>query len=447
MNIKKLVPWILYLFFFSVLNETVFNVAIPKIAEQFSLTPSGISWMITIFMIFFGIGAVIYGKLSDIFSLRRLILIAIVIYNLGSVMGFLFQNSYPLIVLARAIQGIGASAIPALIFVVVARYFPAAERGKIFGLITATVSVGIGIGPVIGGFVAANMHWSFLFLIPLLTLISVPFFVKILPKEDRKKGSLDILGAILVGLGVGAFVLFLTISAWYYAAAFLALLALFIFHIRHKKDPFIDPTIFKNKLFRNGVIVGFCLFSIVIGIIFVIPIMLHGVHDLKPSEIGLILFPGAISSVIFGPIGGNLADKKGNVFVVIIGLASLVASLILISLFIGISTWFITGALLLLYIGFSMFQTALINSVSQTLPVEETGIGMGIFNLINVMSGAVGTALVAKLLEGKWLDFRFLSLSTDPKAFVYSNLMLLFTIVIILGGLFYVRSYRNLPKQ
>jgi DHA2 family metal-tetracycline-proton antiporter-like MFS transporter len=445
-NAKKLVPWISYLIFFSVLNETVFNVATPKIAAQFSLDSSGVSWIMTIFMIFFGICSVIYGKLSDIYSLRRLIVIGVIIYNIGSIMGFVFQSSYLLTIVARAVQGIGASAIPALIFVVVARYFPAAERGKIFGLVTATVSFGIGLGPVIGGFVAGSLHWSFLFVIPLFTLIAIPFLMKELPAEKRGEGSVDIIGATLVGLTIGILMVYLTFSAWYYLAAFVILLAGFILRIRTTTNPFIDPAFFKNRLFRNGVIVGFSLFSIVIGVLFVIPLMLHDVHGLSTSEIGLILFPGAISSVVFGPIGGSLADRKGNNFVVIIGLSLLLTSLILISLLMAISPWLVSASLLLLYVGFSLFQTALVNSVSQTLPAHETGVGMGLFNLVSIISGAMGTALVGKILDGKWLAFRIFSVSSNSNAFAYSNLLIMFAIVVILGGLLYLRSYRNLPQ-
>jgi DHA2 family metal-tetracycline-proton antiporter-like MFS transporter len=445
-NAKKLIPWISYLIFFAVLNETVFNVATPQIAGQFSLDSSGVSWIMTIFMIFFGICSVIYGKLSDIYSLRRLIVIGVVIYNIGSIIGFVFQSSYLLIIVARAVQGIGASAIPALIFVVVARYFPAAERGKIFGLITATVSFGIGLGPVIGGFVAGSLHWSFLFVIPLFTLISIPFLMKELPAEKRGEGSLDIIGALLVGLTIGTLMVYLTFSAWYYLTAFVILLAGFILHIRTTTNPFIDPAFFKNQLFRNGVIVGFSLFSIVIGVLFVIPLMLHDVHGLSTSEIGLILFPGAISSVVFGPIGGSLADRKGNNFVMVIGLSLLLTSLILISLLMANSPWLVSASLLLLYVGFALFQTALVNSVSQTLPVREIGVGMGLFNLVSIISGAMGTALVGKILDGKWLAFRIFPVSSNSKAFAYSNLLILFSIVVILGGLLYLRSYRNLPQ-
>jgi MFS transporter, DHA2 family, metal-tetracycline-proton antiporter len=107
---KKIVPWIAYLIFFSVLNETVFNVSTPKISQQFGLGPSGVGWMMTIFMVFFGIGSMIYGKLSDI-------------------------------------------------FVIIARYVSPEERGRIFGLIMSTVSFGVGLGP----FVAGSLHWSYLY--------------------------------------------------------------------------------------------------------------------------------------------------------------------------------------------------------------------------------------------------------------------------------------------
>src|SRR5262245_25491333 len=126
---KKLVFWLTYLIFFAVLNETVFNVSTPKIAEQFSLNAATVSWVMTIFMVFFCIGSVIYGNLADLYSLRRLIEIGTWIYCAGSVLGFIAQDSYAIVVLARGIQAMGAAAIPALTFVVIARYVPEQGRG------------------------------------------------------------------------------------------------------------------------------------------------------------------------------------------------------------------------------------------------------------------------------------------------------------------------------
>ena len=443
MTLKKIIPWIIYLIFFAVLNETVFNVSTPIITEQFALSSSGVSWMMTIFLVFFGIGSVIYGRLADIFSLRRLIVIGIVIYNIGSVMGFILQSSYPLVILSRAIQGIGASAIPALIFVVVVRYFSESERGKVFGLITSTVSFGIGLGPVIGGFVSSSLHWSYLFLIPLLMLIAIPFLIKALPEENRKEGSVDIIGAIMVAFTVGFFVLYLNYGKWYYLCSFLIFIIAFIIRMRMVPEPFIEPSLFKNIKFRNGVIVGFSLFSIVIGILFLIPLMLHEIYNLNTSQIGMVLFPGAISSVIFGPLGGKLADRKGNSFVVFIGLILLIASMIMMAFLLSVSVIVIAVALLFTYVGFSLFQTAMINSVSQTLPENETGVGMGLFNLVATLAGAVGTAVAGKILDGKWLEFSLLPSVSLPKGVSYSNILLLFSIVVVLGGILYLRSFRN----
>jgi MFS transporter, DHA2 family, metal-tetracycline-proton antiporter len=442
-GMKRVIPWIIYLMFFAILNETVFNVATPVISRQFALGPSGVSWMMTIFMVFFGIGSVIYGKLSDIHSLRRLIFVGVIVYVIGSLAGFVLRFSYPLVVAARAVQGIGASAIPALIFVIVARYFSDAERGRVFGFITSTVSVAIGIGPVIGGFVASRLHWSFLFLIPLLLLVALPFLARMLPREARKKGTVDILGAVLVAVMVGALVVFLNLGGWYFLAAFIAAHVLFVVRIRTAAHPFIEPSLFGNVKFRNGLVVGFCLFSIVIGVFFLVPLLLSDVYGMDSGGIGLLLFPGAISSVIFGPIGGGLADRKGSSSVVSIGLLLLMGGLILMFFLLSASVYVVAFAMLLTYVGFSLFQTAMVNSVSQTLPASDTGVGMGLFNLVGIISGALGTALVGKILDGRWLDFSLFRAASASRGSAYGNIMLVFAVVVVVGGVLYLRSYRG----
>jgi DHA2 family metal-tetracycline-proton antiporter-like MFS transporter len=183
---KRILPWIVFVVFFGVLNETVFNVSIPAIARQYGLSPSGVSWVMTTFIVFFGIGSVIFGRLSDMFSLKRLIVIGICIYAGGSIAGFGLQSFYPGVIVSRAVQGAGASAIPALIMVVVARFFPASDRGKVFGTVTSVVAFAAGTGPVIGGFISGTLGWAYLFLIPLFTLISIPFFLRVLPQEKRR---------------------------------------------------------------------------------------------------------------------------------------------------------------------------------------------------------------------------------------------------------------------
>jgi DHA2 family metal-tetracycline-proton antiporter-like MFS transporter len=186
-------------------------------------------------------------------------------------------------------------------------------------------------------------------------------------------------------------------------------LGAFILYIRRSHNPFIDPSLFGNLRFRGGMIVGFIIFSVSIGVIFVIPLMFTALRGMNTREIGLVMFPGAISGVIFGRVGGNLADKKGNRPVVAAGLAFLVASLLAISFILGFSPWLVSAALLLTYIGFTLIQTA----------------------------------LVAKIMESGWLAVPVNPLVTESKAFAYSNLMVVFTVVIAIGGLIYFRIYRK----
>jgi DHA2 family metal-tetracycline-proton antiporter-like MFS transporter len=247
------------------------------------------------------------------------------------------------------VQGAGASALPALIMVIIARYFPAEERGRVFGTITSVVAFAAGVGPVIGGFVSGTLGWPFLFAIPLLTLVAIPFLMRVLPSEGRREGGVAI--------------------------------AVLVFHVRRTPNPFIQPALFSNVRFRAGAS---------IGIIFLIPLMFTSLRGLGTREIGLLMFPGAISGVVFGRLGGSLADSRGNRLVMGLGILLLVVSLLLISFLLGLSPWFVAGGLLLTYIGFTLIQTALINSVSQTLDMRETGTGMGLFNLVTFISAAVG---------------------------------------------------------
>ena len=446
-DIKKSVPWIYFVIFFAVLNESVFNVSTPSIAEQFGLDASGVSWVVTIFFIVFGMGMVIFGKLSDMFSIKKLITIGIVLYSIGSLLGFALQSWYPAVILSRAIQGAGGSAIPALIFVMVARFFTAEERGKMFGIITSTVSFAIGIGPVLGGYIAGSFHWSFLFLVSLPVLVALPYFRKYLPNEQRRAGKMDFVGAALLGIVISTLILFTTTANWIYLLVTCIALFLFIVQIRRAKEPFVDPALFANPLYRSGLIIGFLIFGTVMSVMFVIPIMLRDMYGLDTENIGLIMFPGAISAVIFGKVAGNMTVKRGSHFVVYLGLTLLAISFLLQSSSIGFWVWYIGAALIMMYIGFSFMQTALAESVTQILPVHQIGVGMGFFNMISTISGAVVTALVAKAIEKELFAFPLHPLISNKHAYLYGNLILILSFVVIASVLMYLFTFGKRTQQ
>ncbi|MDF2645464.1 MAG: transporter [Paenibacillus sp.] len=446
-EIKRSVLWIYYVIFFAVLNESVFNVSTPSIAKQFGLDASGVSWVVTIFFIVFGMGMVIFGKLSDMYSIKKLITIGISLYAFGSILGFVCQSWYPAVILSRAIQGAGGSAIPALIFVMVARFFTVKERGRMFGIITSTVSFAIGIGPVLGGYIAGSFHWAFLFLVSVPVVIAIPFFQKFLPVEPRKAGKLDVVGAVLLGVVISTLILFTTEGNWIYLGVVLIALILFIVHIRRAKEPFVEPALFTNSLYRNGLIIGFLIFGTVMSVMFVIPLMLSNIYGLDTEHIGLIMFPGAISAVVFGKVAGNMTVKRGSHYVVYLGLILIAASLLLQSSTIGLWVWYIGAALIMMYIGFSFMQTALTETITQILPVQQIGVGMGFFNMTSTISGAVVTALVAKVMEKEMLAFPLHPLISDSQAYLYGNLILILCLVVVASTLLYFVSFGKKNQQ
>ncbi|WP_019120477.1 MFS transporter [Brevibacillus massiliensis] len=447
-DIRKSVPWLYFVIFFSVLNESVFNVATPSIAKQFALDAAGVSWVVTIFFIVFGMGMVIFGKLSDMYSIKKLITIGIALYSLGSILGFALQSWYPAVILSRAMQGAGGSAIPALVFALVARFFTSDERGKLFGVITSTASFAVGIGPVLGGYIAGTFNWAYLFLIPLPVLVAIPFFQKLLPTEQRRAGRLDVIGALLLGIVVSMLILFTTEARWLYLCTAFITLVFFIVHIRRAKEPFVDPALFANPLYRSGLVIGFLIFGTVMSVMFVIPLMLHNMYDLSADKIGLIMFPGAISAVVFGRVAGHMTVRLGSHFVVYLGLALIALSLLLQSSTIGLWVWYIGVALIMMYIGFSFLQTALAESVTQILPVHQIGVGMGFYNMTSTISGAVVTALVAKAMEQKLFAFPLHPLISDSDAYLYGNLLLTVCFVVVPVALFYFFSFgKKVPQS
>ncbi|RAP31001.1 hypothetical protein C2W64_00173 [Brevibacillus laterosporus] len=278
-------------------------------------------------MIAFAIGSAVYGKISDMYGVKKLLIIGLSIYSGGSLFGLLTQASFPAVIVARVIQGAGASAVPALIMVIVARFIKAENRGKAFGMVGSMVAMGEGIGPA-------------------------------------HKGKVDVFGALLLSIGVVLFTLSTTEDKWFYM-----LISLVLFLI-------------------------FSLYTVA-GFISMVPYMMRDVHQLSTGMIGGgILFPGTLSVIFFGILGGNLVDKRGNKFVLYLGVFFFTLSFIVISLFVDKTPWQTSIMLILTFGGLSFVKTVISSSVAETLVSEEVGAGMGMLNLACFLSEGIGVAIV-----------------------------------------------------
>jgi DHA2 family metal-tetracycline-proton antiporter-like MFS transporter len=139
--------------------------------------------------------------------------------------------------------------------------------------------------------------------------------------------------------------------------------------------------------------------------------------------------------------------KRGCHFVVYAGLALIALSLLLQSSSIGLWVWYIGAALIMIYIGFSFVQTGLTESVTRILPVHQIGVGMGLFNMTSTISGAVVTALVAKTIEQQLFAFPLHPLISDSHAYLFGNLILILSLVVVASAILYFLSFGKKAPQ
>ncbi len=435
-SVHKITFPLSFIIFFSVLNGTMFQVAIPDISSEYLLLPSEVSWVMTGYILVFAIGALIYGKLADIFPVKTLITVGLLVMNLGSLAGLLTQW-YPMLIAARLLQAMGGAAIPALAMIVVTRYSEPSMRGKVLGIIASTVALAAGLGPILGGFISGTFHWRFLFLTSLATIPAIPFLRRILPYETPHRNLFDYLGAVLIGGGASFLLVFVTQGNWWCLPPGIVMIIWFSVHMRRSKSPFIDPALFAMRLYRNTIITTFLSIGTVFGMLFMVPIMLRDLNGLSANLIGLTMFPGAISAVIMGMIGGRMSDRRGSKFVVFIGAALLISGFLLLSTLAGHPPLQIALSLVLCYTGFAFLQSSLPHTVSIILPKEQTGIGMGIYNLLFFISGAFSTAGIGRLLDMKSTDISLNPLASDSTALIYSNIFILLAVVVALASVLF----------
>lgn len=435
--------WLCVLSFFSVLNEMVLNVSLPDIASDFNKEPASINLINTAFILTFSIGTAVYGKLSDQLGIKKLLLFGIIVNCFGSVIGFIGHSFFSVLILARFIQGAGAAAFPALVMVVVARYIPKENSGKAFGLIGSIVAMGEGVGPSVGGVIAEYAHWSYILLLPVVTIITVPFLAKLLKQEDVIKGI------IFMSVGIVFFIMFTTSYRVSFLVVSIICFLIFVKHIRKVSNPFVNPSLGKNISFMIGIICGGLILGTVAGFISMVPYMMRDVYQLSTATIGSgIIFPGAMSVIVFGYIGGVLVDKKGSLFVLTIGVAFLSISFLVAALFIETTPWVITIIVIFVFGGLSFTKTVISTIVSSSLEQKETGAGMSLLNFTSFLSEGMGIAIVGGLLSIHLLNRKLLPINADPSTHLYSNLLLLFAGITITSWLvtmkMYKRSIRNI---
>ncbi|TFB14073.1 MFS transporter [Filobacillus milosensis] len=442
-NPKALLFSLCFVLMFSVMNGTMFNIAIPDIAEAFQLLPSEVSWVMTGYIMVYAIGALVYGKLTDTIALKTLITFGLIVFTIGSLIGFIAPN-YLFVLVARVIQAIGGSMIPAIAFIAPIRYFPN-ERGKVLGIISSVMAFASGIGPIIGGTIAGLLSWQFLFLSSALIIITLPFLRKNLPDEKTEFVKLDYLGASLVAGFIVTILMAITLGQVISFGFSLVFLILVFIRMNKAANPFIPPHLFRNQPYLVTLIVSFIGVACLFGLMFSVPIMLREVYQLSTLQIGITMFPGAMSAALIGRKGGQLVDQKGSREVFLFSLLLLLVGFFIVSSTVGVPPLYLALCLIFPMMCFPLVQASGADLLANILKDRETGVGMGVFNLLNFVSGAMSGAIVGKTLDLYKPNLPINPLGLEGTGSIFSNVYLTFSLLIMIG--FVIFKYFHKEEQ
>ena len=418
-----------------IMNTMMFNLALPKISVQFELSPSTASWIVTGYSIIFAISSITYSRLSDFVPIRRLYVIALLSLGGSSILG-LFTNSFELLLLTRLIQASGAGAIPSLGIVLVTRYIPLSRRGRAMSLILSAASLGLGLGPVAGGSIVQYLGWHFLFVITGVTLLLIPIFLILLPKEKAESGSFDFIGALLLGGGTTGLLLFLTSKSVVALLVGVIALALFALRIRQASQPFVLPALFGDRPYMALSAIGVSSYMSSFGFLFLAPQMLARVFGLAPLTSGLLLFPGALLAMLVSNRVGRIIDRYGNTALLRYVPWLMLLSTVLMALTARYSYYWIAALYILVSISFTTLSSAVSNELSRQLAKERVGSGMGLFQLLQFFSGAFAVALSGSALVWQ---------KSLPLERAFDNLIWGMAVIALLtiGSSILYRSYSN----
>ena len=314
------------------LDQTIVSTAGPAIQRDLAIPPSLYAWITTSYLVASTVMLPIYGKLSDTFGRKPILLVGVALFLTGSALCGIAPTALQLI-LYRAVQGLGAASLFTTAFAVIADLFPPAERGRYTGLISGVWGIASVIGPLVGGFITDNFgwHWAFFVNLP-LGAVALWLIITRMPLVVRHRGArprVDVLGASLLVLAVVPFLLALSLGrsdgiagegGWPWASwQILSMFALatvaagsFLAVERRTDEPIIHLEIFRSRVITAGVAAMFVLGSVFLFAVIFLPLFLVNVVGVSATRAGMTMMPLTLA-VVAGSIGaGQLVTRLGR---------------------------------------------------------------------------------------------------------------------------------------
>lgn len=383
-----------------------------------------------------GIVCFIYGSLGDFISLKRLVILGLVVLFAGSMFGFVanffFAANLWTVIIARVLQTAGEQVAGSVYLVITTKYLKPSLRAIFLGLYAAGYQISAAIGVFAAG-ILTSIAWQYLFLIPAVTIFFIPILLRNLPNNGGNGTKVDWPGFTVFGLATAFLTLFFSYSQWWLLIVAALLFAGFAFYISKASNPFVTPAFFKNTRWLMAISLilifyfnNYCMSPIYNAIC-------RDIYGITSSaSVSMHIVWAFLVAAIFGTTSGAIVDRIGRQPTFIIAACMMIGgfagSALVISA--GIIPLTITAALF--YGGVGLIYSPVVSTVLDTLPTEQSGRGVGMNDLVMNVTGSIGIAIFGGLMADDSLG-SISPIGAIGKQAVYSNLLLIAACVALLG--------------
>jgi EmrB/QacA subfamily drug resistance transporter len=395
----------------SILDTTIVNVALDRLSTDLHSSISEVQWVVTGYLLALGAVMPVTGWAARRWGAKRVYLVSLVLFTLGSVACGLSSSLVALVVF-RILQGVGGGMIMPLAQLIMAQVAGPKRMGRVMGIVSMPAMLAPIFGPVIGGVILQNLHWSWIFFVngPIGVLAFVLAW-RMLPDTDSgEAGPLDKVGLALLpaGAAIGIYgVSKLGTGAALSSAGVLipivvgvVLSGLFVFHALRIERPLLDVRLYKNKVFAGASLTTFGLGAALFGAMILVPLYYQTVRGYSVIDTGLLNGPQGIGALIAMPIAGRLTERYGGGRIAIAGVLVLSLSTLPLA-FVGAHTSVVLISLVLvvrgLSIGFS-FMPAMTAAFSVMRP-DQLSDATPQLNVVMRLGSAIGVAVLAVVLQ------------------------------------------------
>lgn len=390
----------------TVLDVTVVNVALPVLADEFGVSDSYTVWIVTIYQLFITMLLLPLSSVGDLFSYRKTFLTGIVIFTCSSALCAASQN-FTMIIVSRAIQGIGAACVMGVNIALTRLIYPREVLGRGLALNAMVIAIATAAGPTIAGGILSMASWHWLF------LINVPFGIVAfilgkkllpynLPKQDKTNydwvssiENIIVFGLIFYSLGSFA----REGDTFMNICLLLAGIVIGILYVRrqiNRPNPMLPVDLFGIRLYSLSIITSVCSFIAQNVAMIALPFLFLNSYGFSEITTGLLMTPWPLATMIVSPFAARFVEKHNPGATAAAGMAVYATGIILLLLLpdTGISVWNIAWRMSVCGIGFGLFQTP--NNIVMVIatPIKRTGGAGGMQSTARLVGQTLGATIV-----------------------------------------------------